>query len=61
MCISIILFGIDAERHAQVAAKLTAQLAHARRWRDDSISYFRTRNRLPLPVDATAETPCRNL
>jgi alpha-glucuronidase len=50
---------IDAERHAQVTEKLTAQLAHARRWRDESISYFRSRNGLPLPVDATAETPRR--
>lgn len=50
---------IDAERHAQVTKKLTAQLAHARRWRDESISYFRSRNGLPLPVDAPAETPRR--
>ena len=51
---------IDAERHARVAEKLAAQLAHARRWRDESITYFRSRNGLPLPVDATAEPPRRN-
>jgi alpha-glucuronidase len=47
---------IDAERHARVAEKLTAQLAHARRWRDESISYFQSRNGLPVPPEPSVAT-----
>jgi alpha-glucuronidase len=42
---------IDAERHARVLAKLEAQLAHARRWRDESLAYFQSRSGRPLPQE----------
>ena len=41
--------GIDAERHAQVAAFLAIQEREAQWWRDASIAYWRSVNGLPLP------------
>ena len=43
---------IDTERHAAVAADLAIQLKEARWWRDASIAYWQSVNRLPLPEGA---------
>ncbi len=40
---------IDGERHARVAAFLGIQQQEAQWWRDASIAYWRSLNRLPLP------------
>ncbi|MDP9421859.1 MAG: alpha-glucuronidase [Pseudomonadota bacterium] len=40
---------VDAERHCQVAAALAQQEKEARWWRDASIAYWQSLNRLPLP------------
>jgi alpha-glucuronidase len=41
---------IDDERYAQVAAFLEIQEREARWWRDASIAYFQSINKLPLPA-----------
>ncbi|MEO6359334.1 MAG: hypothetical protein ABIO43_02010, partial [Sphingomicrobium sp.] len=40
---------VDAHRHAAVAAKLSKQLDEAVWWRDASIAYWQSINKLPLP------------
>ncbi|RYY42796.1 MAG: alpha-glucuronidase [Sphingomonadales bacterium] len=45
---------VDAERHADVAAALTAQQREARWWRDASLTYWQSVNGLPLPVMSRA-------
>lgn len=43
---------IDAERHAETAAFLVVQEQEARWWRDASLAYWMSINRLPLPAGA---------
>jgi alpha-glucuronidase len=43
---------VDAERYEQVAAFLAIQQEEARWWRDASIAYWQSVNRLPLPAGA---------
>lgn len=50
---------VDAERHAQVAAFLAIQAREAQWWRDASIAYWQSVNRLPLPEGEPA--PPRSL
>jgi alpha-glucuronidase len=45
---------VDAERHAEVASFLAIQQGDARLWRDASIAYWQSVNRLPLPAGAAA-------
>ena len=45
---------IDDERHTAVASDLAIQLEEARWWRDASIAYWQTVNRLPLPTGTQA-------
>lgn len=40
---------VDASRHCEVAASLAQQENEARWWRDASIAYWQSLNRLPLP------------
>jgi alpha-glucuronidase len=40
---------VDAQRHAETAAKLRRQLAEAQWWRDASIAYWQSLSKLPLP------------
>lgn len=40
---------VDAQRHAEVEANLRAQREDATWWRDASIAYWQSLNRLPLP------------
>ena len=41
---------VDPERFDDVKARLAAQEAHARRWKDASILYFQTFSKLPFPT-----------
>ena len=41
---------IDAQRHADTAARLKQQLAEARWWRNASIAYWQSLSKLPLPA-----------
>ena len=45
---------IDAERFADVAARLKAQEREAQWWRDASVAYFQSVNGLPLPAGVAA-------
>lgn len=45
---------VDADRHAAVSAKLAKQLEEAIWWRDASIAYWQTVNKLPLPAGTRA-------
>lgn len=45
---------VDAERHAAVTAKLKEQLEEAVWWRDASIAYWQSVNKLPLPEGAAS-------
>lgn len=40
---------VDASRHCEVAASLAQQEREARWWRDASVAYWQSLNRLPLP------------
>ncbi len=40
---------VDPERHRAVSESLAIQQREARWWRDASIAYWRSLNRLPLP------------
>lgn len=45
---------VDSERHAAASAKLAKQHEEAIWWRDASLAYWMTVNRLPLPAGARA-------
>jgi alpha-glucuronidase len=41
---------IDGQRHREVAQKLAIQSRDAQVWRDNFLAYFRSLNRMPIPV-----------
>ncbi|HEY4082105.1 MAG TPA: alpha-glucuronidase family glycosyl hydrolase [Burkholderiaceae bacterium] len=45
---------VDPRRHAEVATRLAIQEREARWWRDASIAYFQSINKLPLPAGVVA-------
>ncbi|MEO7278102.1 MAG: alpha-glucuronidase [Sphingomicrobium sp.] len=48
---------VDPQRHREVASGLDLQSAEAHWWRDASIAYWQSLNRLPLPRGHSAPTP----
>lgn len=46
--------GVDAQRHAHIAAFLCIQLREAQWWRDASVAYFQSVSGRPLPAGETA-------
>lgn len=46
--------GVDAQRHAHIAAFLRIQLREAQWWRDASVAYFQSVSGRPLPAGETA-------